>query len=832
MAPFSSRSRLNTPTERICAQSAHIQGLNDEGIRRTTFFDLVTQSLARTEGEPCPIRRAKALAHLLNESELVVFPHEIVAGSIVGTWPLAQGLPSYEEQREEAVAMLSDYVARKNSQELSPRFTRRCRFGLTNRDRLYPNINFTDQQRLIEDMLVHFHDQGLTRSEVGREIFYHFNFDYGPKVQRLMNELPWFEANHLDLNYGKVVRRGFGGILEEINDRLTAVQDPDKITFYESTKIAIEAAIHFIRRYADELEINAAARSTNQRRAAELNEMAGICRKVASGKPDTFREGLQLVWLTHVIGNIQQARALSFARFDQYLWPLYRDGLADGTITPDEARELIGCIWLKVNEPHMRAVQSVALAGTTREGTDAANELTLVCLQACADVKMPYPNVAVRVSKNSPKWLFNQVIETIKLGFGQPMFFNDDVWIPNLHRVGFPISDARDYYNMGCVEAMVMGRQPEGANVHIPDWDWTQARERARELEVSPISSHYMVFPQIVELVFSRGRENTAGQTGLDTGALESFKTFEQFLDAYCRQISERIRFASVAAWRNDLAAADVNCDPFASAMLEGPLENGRDMFQGGCALPPIRRIDGFGLGTAVDSLAAIKKYVYDEKLLTLQELKESLDNDYEDREDLRLMLEGGTPCYGNDIEDTDSIARRVFNTYADAVHALNDGSVPGPFVTSVFSYTHHVNIGEVTGATPNGRHARAPFSETIGPSQGMDKNGPTALLRSAAKLDHSRITGACALNVKLTPSLLRGDYGHKALKSLIKTYLSLGGPQIQVNVVGRETLLDAQIHPERNRNLVVRVAGFCSNFTMLDRALQDEIISRTSHDL
>jgi formate C-acetyltransferase len=480
----------------------------------------------------------------------------------------------------------------------------------------------------------------------------------------------------------------------------------------------------------------------------------------------------------------------------------------------------------------MRTVQSLCLGGTTREGQDAANELTALCLDVCADLRLPYPNVSVRLSSQSPEWLIGQVVGTMKLGFGQPMVLNDDAWIPNLHRVGFPVEDARDYYNMGCVEIMVMGRQPSGAAVHVTGWDWSRAQERAAQMEGSRTGGPSMDFPQVVELVLNNGGENTAGETGLRTGSLDSFETFEQFMDAYSQQIVERVRRAPVSAWHADQQAQHRHYDPFGSAMLEGPLEKGLDMFQGGCVLPPIRRIGGFGLGTAVDSLAAIKKHVFDEGRVTLAELKEALDANFEGYHDLQRMLASDTPCYGNDIDEVDAIAERVFGVYADAVHAQNDGSVPGPFVTSVFSFTRHVNMGEVTGATPNGRPARAAFSETIGPSQGRDVSGPTALLKSVARLDHSRVTGACAMNVKFTPGMLRGGQGTAALKSLLETYLRLGGAQLQVNFVDEEVLRDAQVHPERHRDLVVRVAGYCELFTTLDRAVQDEVIARTTHTM
>ncbi len=818
--------------ERIRLLREHVQALNDAGVRRTTFFPLVAESLKETVAQPPPIRRARAFAHLLERVEQAVLPHELLAGSILGMWPLAEGLPGPEERAREAAEVLERYRARKREAAGAGRPFHDRRWALMARDHYDANVDYADLQRLIGKMQERFAGaDDLGDPEIGRELERHFNFDYGEETRRLFRELPWVAANHLDLNYGKVVGRGLGDIHREILERLEAADEPEKRTFYESARIALEAAIAFIRRYAGILLAVSERPGTDAARAQELREMAAVCRKVADGAPETFREALQLLWLVHVIANIGGGSALSFARFDQYMHPFYKKDLDDGTITREEAKALLSCMWLKVNEPHMRTVQSICLAGTTPAGEDAANELSALCLEVCGDTRQPYPNTAVRMHRGSPEWLWDQVIETIKLGIGQPQLLNDDAWIPNLVSVGFPLEDARDYYNMGCVEMMVMGRQPSGAAVHIPGWDWSRVEQRAGEPDAEE-GETTVDFPAVIELVLNSGDANMAGQTGIPTGEPDSLQTFEQFLDAYCAQVVHRVRRAPVGALREDRQAAGRHFDPFGSALLDDCLERGMDMFQGGCKLPPIRRIGGFGLGTGTDSLSAIKKFVYDGKRLTLRQLKEVLEADFEGHEDLRAVLNGQTPCYGNDLDEADDIARLIFDAYADAVHANNDGSVPGPFVTSVFSYTRHVYAAEVIAATPNGRRARAPMSETIGPSQGRDVEGPTALINSVAGLDHGKITGAAAFNLKVSPGLVRGQAGSDALKALLKVYIRAGGVQIQVNFVDQEVLRDAQAHPDRHRDLIVRVAGYSEYFTSLDRELQDEIISRTSHGL
>ncbi len=375
--------------ERIEKLRDHIQMLNHVGVRRTTFYGLVAESLRETQGEPRPIRRAMAFAHLLDNVEQVVLPYELIAGSILGMWPLAEGLPPYEQRRREAVDALDHYLALKRTQGAA---AARERWGsMMLRDHYDANIEFRDLQRLIREMSERYAGE-LTPREVGVVLEDHFQFDYSEE-RRLMAELPWFVANHLDLNYGKVVRRGFGDLRREILERLDRAEDTPKRLFYQSTLIAVEAVIRFIKRYADALRAARRRPDVDATRAREMEEMAAICRKVATERPETFREAIQLVWLTHVIGNIGGGSALSFARFDQYMQPFYERSLNAGELTRDEAKTLVACLWLKVNEPHMRTVQSVCLAGVRPDGAYGAGDFTRLCLEVCRELRQPYPNV-------------------------------------------------------------------------------------------------------------------------------------------------------------------------------------------------------------------------------------------------------------------------------------------------------------------------------------------------------------------------------------------------------------------------------------------------------
>ena len=791
--------------DRIRRLRDHIQALSDAGVRRTPYFARVAESLRQTAGEPIPIRRAKAIAHLLDDVEPVIHPHELIVGSILGRWPLAEGLPSPGERKAEAIACLERYREAKRTGERGSGYVKSRRWALMARDHYDANIAFDGLQRLIADMQARFAAAAdLSDAEIARELERLCVFDYGEETRRAMRELPWHVANHVDLNYGKVARRGLRDIYGEILQRLGEAGDDETRFFYESSRIAVDAALRFIERYASALD--AESEAADAERVAELREMAAICRNNATRPPATFREALQLVWMVHLIHNVAGGAAMSFARFDQYMYPFYQRDMERGTLTRDEAKALLSCMWLKVNEPKMRTVQSLCLAGMRPDGEYGANELTSLCLEVTAEVAQPYPNVSIRVGRQTPERLWDEIVETLKRGVGHPMLLNDDTWVPNYERDGYPPEAARDYYNMGCVEMMIMGQSGH----------WMGAGS-------VPMAS-------ILELVFRNGGETMGGDTGIETGSLDSFETFDHFLDAYTAQIEHRVAQARESARRQDEHVRGRLYDPFASAFIDGCLERGRDMYQGGARLAPIRPVGATGVGTAADSLAVIKRLVFDEKRLTLAELRSILDADWAGHEELRVECERSMPCFGNGDPEADAIAQRIFAAYTDAVHRLNDGSAPGVFVTNMFSYTGHIHAGEFTAATANGRRRGESISNGIGPTQGKDTEGPTRLINSVTGLDHRRITGACAFNLKLNATVVKGPEGTEALKGLLKTYVERGGCQIQVNFVDPETLCDAQAHPERHRGLVVRVAGYSEYFNNLDRRLQDEVIRRTAH--
>ncbi|MCL2058989.1 MAG: pyruvate formate lyase [Oscillospiraceae bacterium] len=796
---------------RAQALKRSIQSLCDAGVRKTTFYPLIAESLGETLDEPRQIRRAKAFAHLLDNVELAVLPFETLGGSILGMWPLAEEAP-YDEQLASAFDAVEKVIASKNSEpndklpgggfELRA-FRRPSRFALMARDHYDANISYSSMQKIIREVQKKYEDSDeIKPHEIAKILELFFVFDYGSDVMELTRGLPLHSANHVHLDYGMVINTGYGALLQKTEGLLAAARrdgDADKVEFYTAVKISLEAAIRYIARYAKAYRA-AAEDESDADRAAELINIADLLDTVSTEKASNFHEAMQLMWITHIIANTNLGSALSFGRFDQYMYPFYKVDAEAGAITEDEARELIINMILKVNEPKMRTVQSLALGGITPEGDEGSNDLTRITLEAARVVKMPYPNISLRVSEAlTPEWVYEEAIETIKKGFGMPMLLNDDVWVKNFESLGYPPEYAREYYNMGCVEMMIQNRQAQ----------WTSVR------------GGQINYPNFLDSILT---DHYEGKLELDT--------FDDIMDEFVKRIKTHVenvghefKTQPVPEFRKH------SCDPFGSALLYNCLDKGKDMHHGGTELAPFVAVGGQGLATTVDSLSSIKALVYDRKEVSLRAVTEAVHGNFAGQETLRLKLSNLAPHFGNDDDTVDSIASTLFNTATAAVHALNDGSFEERFINSYFGYTSHVSTGEITGATPNGRKAGEPLSEGVGPVQGKDTEGPTRLFNSLLKFDYRCLTGALATNCKINPSLFNTKSGNEAFSRMIRTYLRNGGPQIQVNFVRTEDLIDAQQNPDKHRDIVVRIAGFCEFFVNLDFNQQNEIIKRTEHE-
>lgn len=795
-------------TERTILLKQHIQQLNDAGPRRTTFYSVVGQSLITNSQLPVSVRRAQAFSDLLDQTDLVVLPYELVAGSILGSWPVASEaeVPDRTEQHVQAMDAVRSYIASRCDKDLDTHsiaigFKKQVshsdtRFALMARDHYDASISFDDMQAVIRDVQLEYRDQNLIEPhEIARVIERHFEFQYDRSHMEAIDELPWEAANHVDLHYAAAIETGLENLEKIIAGKQEAAHD-SKHLFYHAELIAVRAVIRFIERYAVSLELE--KETADIKRATELQEMADICRKIAKKKPASFREGLQLVWMLHVIGNLAGGSALSFARFDQYMHCLYEDDLNKGVITRQDAAQLLSCVWLKINEPKMRTVQSLCLGGVKPDGSSGANALSCLVLETIRELKLPYPNVSVRYDASvSPDWLLEEAIKTIQSGFGQPMLLNDQLWIPNLMKLCYPQEAARDYYNMGCVEIMIQGRQPNwigGGGVNFP------------RLVLSVIND-----------VISNGSDLT---------------DFDSFLEKYQAKLRSEVDQLAEHGMHRVQYAKQHYYDPYASLFVKNCIDSGIDFFRGGTDLPYLIAISGTGLGTAADSLMAIKQFVYDQAEFSLSELAHMLDSNYDGFEKKRQMIEQQVLHYGNDIDEVDQLAASIFKTYADHVYSLNHKHKDSKFVNVLFSYNSHVSQGEVTGATPDGRYKGATLSDCVGPVQGKDISGPTSMINSVLRLESQHITGAYALNVKLSAAWAANHAAVPIIISLVNTFFSHGGPQMQFNMQHADELKAAQQNPSEHRDLIVRIAGYCEYFNNLDSVLQNEIISRSEHAL
>jgi len=622
---------------------------------------------------------------------------------------------------------------------------------------------------------------------------------------------------HMTPSWPTVIRMGFREIGERARRRLAeiqpdAVEDVGKVEFLESVRICADAIIALSRRYAEEAG-RLAASTDDQTRRQELLGIRDRCQRVPEYPAQTFDEAVQAVWLVQfVLSTVIGARDFAPGRFDQYLLPLYERDLASGRLTEEGAQELVDCFFLKCNENIGRdrkrslcvnSVQYLIVGGVTPAGEDAANSLSYMCLNAIEHVRVKQPTVVVRIHAGSPRSLLQRASEVLGLGTGNPSIYNDETMIPAVMSTGIPIEDARDYAVIGCANPNIPGK--EGA-----------------------LNDHRLNIAKCLELALNNGICQVTGvDSGVHTGDPDEFGAFQDLFRAFSRHMDELI-----AQWvrRNDLfdrICATCTCDPFLSSIVEGCVESATDCYAGGATYfhTPYQAA---GLATTADALAAIEALVYEEKALSLADLNEALRANFHGLEDLRQRLREKCPKFGNDDGRADGLAREAAQEFCRLVMKRptrwgnGRGNWPG-----IYSFSqNHVHMGSVTAATADGRHAGEPISFNLCPSSGAARKGPTATANSVAKLDYEVVSGGGTFDLTLDPASL-GDPTH--LQALLGAYLEQGGMMAQVNVVDRDTLADAQAHPDQHRDLLVRVTGFSAPFTTLTREVQDEIIAR--HD-
>ncbi|MFC1712250.1 pyruvate formate lyase family protein [Candidatus Poribacteria bacterium] len=574
---------------------------------------------------------------------------------------------------------------------------------------------------------------------------------------------------------------------------------------WQAMMIALEALSAYIRRYAELARQMASSEAQPQRRN-ELIEIAEVCEWVAEKPARTFREALQLVWFVHLgIKMDDGGVGHSFGRFDQYLCPFYESDLDAGRLTVDQARELLALFWLKLNREG-DDIAHLSLGGQTSLGDDAVNDLSLLCLQVDRWISRKQPNLSTRVHSGTSDAYWHEIARTIRRGAGHPAVFNDDVIIPGLLDYELPEKIVRDYAQVGCVETFLPGL---GA-------PWTDC---------------YLNLAKCLELALNDGRDMASGhRLGPETGDPHGFGSFDALFMAYERQVEHALYQMLRAKDVYDAVISQYEPEPLNSAFIRDCLQRGLDATGGG-ARYLLTGAYGVGLGTTVDSLAAIKALIYDTERVKMNELLAALNADFQGYERVRSLCRNA-PKYGNDDDRVDALAVQAIESFG---HQMRNYPSPSPhsihygMLGSVLS---HTKMGEKTAASANGRLAGETLSDGGSPSQGCNQNGATATLRSLSKPDYRLVPGGAAINLRLSPQYLQGADGLEKLVNLLKTYVAMGGEQLQVNVVDAETLRLALENPEQHRDLVVRVAGFTAYFVTLTPAIQQEIVARTAAEI
>lgn len=639
---------------------------------------------------------------------------------------------------------------------------------------------------------------------------------------------------HLAVDYGQMLRVGLKGYEERTKKEkaaldLTIPESLDKYQFYKAVLIMIDAVKTFAERFSALAKEK--AETANPKRRAELLEISRICGKVPYEPAETFQEAVQATWFIQLLLQIESnGHSLSYGRFDQYIYPYLKTDLEKGAITEDQAVELLTNLWIKtltVNKVRSQAhtfssagsplYQNVTIGGQTRDKKDAVNPLSYLVLRSVAQTKLPQPNLTVRYHAGLDNRFMSECIEVMKLGFGMPAFNNDEIIIPSFMKVGVTEADAYDYSAIGCVETAVPGK-----------WGYRCT------------GMSYMNFPKILMIAMNDGIDPVSGKRFVQGyGHFKEMHSYEELQTVWDKTVRELTRMSVIVENAIDLGLERDVPDILCSALTEDCIGRGKTLKEGGAVYDFISGLQ-VGIANMADSLAAIKQLVFDEEKVTPNELWEALMTDYasERGQEIQQMILNDVPKYGNDDDRVDQLITAAYDSYIDEIAKYPNtrygrGPIGGIRYSGTSSISANVGQGKATMATPDGRNAWVPLAEGCSPSHNMDKNGPTAVLKSVSKLRTEDILGGVLLNQKVNPQTLAKEEDKQKLIMLLRAFFNkLHGYHIQYNVVSRETLIDAQEHPEKHRDLIVRVAGYSAFFNVLSKATQDDIIERTEHSL
>ena len=640
---------------------------------------------------------------------------------------------------------------------------------------------------------------------------------------------------HLAVNYERILKDGLKGYEKRVKEYkasldLTDPESIDKYCFYNAVLIVLEAVRNFANRYSV-LAKDLAEKELNQERKIELLEISRICSKVPYEPAETFREAVQSVWFIQLILQIESnGHSLSYGRFDQYMYPYYNRDIKNGTIKESEALELLTCLWIKtltINKVRSQAhtlssagspmYQNVTIAGQTIDKKDAVNDLSFLVLKSVAQTRLTQPNLTVRYHKNINKHFLDECVEVMRLGFGMPALNNDEIIIPSFMDWQVKEEDAYNYSAIGCVETAVPGK-----------WGYRCT------------GMSYINFPRMLLCTMNNGVDLTSNKRFTKGyGYFTEMESYEELLKAWDKTIREITRYSVIVENVIDKASERDVPDILCSALTDDCIARGKTIKEGGAVYDFISGLQ-VGIANMADCLAAIKKLVYEEKKITRQELWNAILDDFSSPENKKIqeMLIREAPKYGNDDDYVDQLIVEAYDSYIEEIEKYpntryNRGPIGGIRYAGTSSISANVGQGMSTMATPDGRNAFEPLAEGCSPAHNSDKNGPTAVFKSVSKLRTNKITGGVLLNQKMTPQMLSTEENRQKLELLIKTFFNrLHGYHVQYNIVSKETLIDAQKHPEKHKDLIVRVAGYSAFFNVLSKKTQDDIIGRTEQSL
>ena len=802
---------------------------------------LITESYKETEDQPIITRRAKAFSHILHNIPIIIRDEELIVGSNSIAPRGCQTFPEFSFQWLEDEL---DTVATRTADPF-----------------------YISEQAKADLREVHKYWKGKTTSELATAYM-------APEAIRAIDHNIFTPGNyfyngvgHVTVKYWEVLEIGYEGIMAKAQAELDKcnVGDGDyaeRSRFLEAVIMSCQAVIDYADRYA-KLALEMAEKCTDPQRKAELLVIASNCSKVPAKGATNFWEACQSFWFVQQLLQMESSgHSISPGRFDQYMYPYYKKDIESGAITRTAAQELLDCIWVKLNDLNKvrdaasaegfagySLFQNLIVGGQDKDGNDVTNDLSFMCIEASMHVHLPAPSLSIRVWNGSPHEFLIKAAELTRTGIGLPAYYNDEVIIPALQNRGLSLEDAREYNIIGCVEPQKAGKT-EG---------WHDAA--------------FFNMCRPLELVFSNGMDK-GEMVGIPTGDVTQMKTFDEFFDAYKKQMEYCISLLVNADNAIDVAHAERCPLPFLSCMIDDCLKEGKSVQEGG-AVYNFTGPQGFGIANMADGLFAIRKLVYEDKKVSMKELKEALAWNYDKGLDaqsagdmtemiMKAMQKAGrnvdastaegllktfmgmkpgeqktqrfkeihdmideVPKFGNDIPEVDYFAREVAYTYSKPLQKYNNPR-GGKFQAGLYPVSANVPLGGQTGATPDGRYAHTPVADGVSPSAGKDVKGPTAAATSVSRLDHFIVSNGTLFNQKFHPSALSGREGLEKFVALIRGYFDQKGMHMQFNVVDRQTLLDAQAHPENYKHLVVRVAGYSALFTTLSKSLQDDIIRRT----